>query len=43
MQIANMDHVEAIGNTINRLLIGRFGHSSSYAGMGKKEIFKNYK
>ena len=42
MQIANMDHAETIANSVNRLLLNRFGHSSSYAGMGKKEIFKKY-
>lgn len=42
MQIANMDHAEAIANSVNKLLLNRFGHSSSYAGMGKKEIFKRY-
>lgn len=42
MQIANMDHAEAIYNSVNKLLLNRFGHSSSYAGMGKKEIFKKY-
>jgi hypothetical protein len=42
MQIANMDHAEAIANSINRLLLNRFGHSESFAGLGKKEIFKRY-
>lgn len=43
MQIANMDHAEALANSVNKLLLNRFGHSSSYAGMGKKEIFKKFK
>lgn len=40
--IANIDHVETIFNTINRLLIGNHGHKVSFRNAGTKEVLKKY-
>lgn len=42
MKIANIDHVEAIVNTIGRIIMNRNGHKNSFKGAGTQEVFKKY-
>lgn len=42
LTIKNMDHVEAIGNTINRLIINTNAHKNFFKRMGDKERFHRY-
>jgi hypothetical protein len=42
LKIADMDHMEAIGNSINRLIINTNAHKNFFKGAGAKERFKRY-
>ena len=42
LQIASIDHLEAITSTINRLILNSTAHDSFYKGQGKRERIKKY-
>jgi hypothetical protein len=42
MQLSGMDHLEALGNVINRLIINTNAHKNFFKQAGKKERLKRY-
>lgn len=42
MQLAGLDHLEAVMNTINRLIIPDFAHNHGYKRLGMKEKIKRF-
>lgn len=42
MQLANMDHVESVMNTVNRLILPNEAHSTGFKRIGKREQIKKY-
>lgn len=42
LKIQSMDHVEAIMNVVNRLIINTNAHKNSFKGAGTKERFQRY-
>ncbi len=42
MQLSGIDHLETLGNVINRLIINTNAHQNFFKGSGQKERFKRY-